>query len=463
MSQRTSLTGMPGPLANAPAGAEGAADSNGAQQPLTLETPHGNWGSGMQNVSVLGIILAGGKGERLYPLTKDRSKPAVPFGGKYRIIDFVLSNFVNSGIYSIYVLTQFMSQSLLQHLRDGWQFSNLLKNQFILPVPAQMRKGPVWYEGTSDAIFQNLHLLKLANPQYVAVFGADHVYRMDVRQMLAYHHEKRAQGTVAALPIPISEASQFGTMEIDENWRIVAFREKVSNPPQIPGRPGWALASMGNYVFDGEVLIEELRRDDAHPDSSHDFGTNILPSMIHRHPIYAYDFKSNIVPGEAEESRGYWRDVGMLDAYYEANMDLRSIKPTLNLYNRLWPLRTAEYPEGPAKFTFNEDGRRGQALNSILSEGCIIAGGTVLESVLGRRVFVDNGAEIVDSIVLDNCTIGAGAKLKRTIVDKNARIRPGTHIGYNLDEDRKYHHVTDSGIVVVEGHRSPIPLSPVVI
>ncbi len=463
MSQRTSLAGPAESLTQKPAGADSVAESNGAPQPLTTAAPEGDRKPGMQNVSVLGIILAGGKGERLYPLTKDRSKPAVPFGGKYRIIDFVLSNFVNSGIYSIYVLTQFMSQSLLQHLRDGWQFSNLLKNQFILPVPAQMRKGPVWYEGTSDAIFQNLHLLKLANPQYVAVFGADHVYRMDVRQMLAYHREKQAQGTVAALPIPVSEAAQFGTMEIDENWRIVAFREKVSDPPQIPGRPGWTLASMGNYVFDGEVLIDELRRDDAHPDSSHDFGKNILPSMIHRHPIYAYDFKTNIVPGETEESRGYWRDVGMLDTYYEANMDLRSIKPTLNLYNRLWPLRTAEYPEGPAKFTFNEDGRRGQALNSILSEGCIIAGGTVLESVLGRRVFVDNGAEICDSIVLDNCTIGAGAKLRRTIVDKNARIQPGTHIGYDLEHDRKFHHVTDSGIVVVEGHRSPIPLSPVVI
>jgi len=415
----------------------------------------------MEHVKVLGIILAGGKGTRLYPLTKDRSKPAVPFGGKYRIVDFVLSNFVNSGIYSIYVLTQFKSQSLLQHLRDGWQFSNLLNNQFILPVPAQMRKGEVWYEGTSDAIYQNIHLVKLAKPKYVAVFGADHVYRMDIRQMLAYHRDKGAQGTVAALPIPVSEAAHFGTMEIDADWRVRAFHEKVENPPEIPGRPGWALGSMGNYVFDGDVLMDELRRDDADPHSSHDFGRNILPSMIPRHPIYAYDFLTNEIPGEADESRGYWRDVGTIDAYYETNMDLRSIKPVLNLYNHKWPLRTAEYPEGPAKFTFHEEGRRGQALNSILAEGCIIAGGLVIESVLGRRVFVDNGAEIKDSIVLDNVCIGAGAKIQRTIVDKNARISPGARIGYDLDEDRKRYHVTDSGIVVVEGHRSPIPISPV--
>jgi glucose-1-phosphate adenylyltransferase len=418
----------------------------------------------MHDVRVLAIVLAGGKGERLYPLTKERSKPAVPFGGKYRIVDFVLSNLVNSGIYSIYVLTQFKSQSLLQHLRDAWQFSDLLKNQFIIPVPAQMRKGEQWYQGTSDAIFQNIHLIELSNPELVVVFGADHVYRMDISQMLAYHKEKGALGTVAALPIPVSQADQFGTMEIDKDWRIIGFREKVAHPPEIPGRPGWALASMGNYVFDPNVLVAELRRDAARMDSDHDFGRNMLPEMIDEHPIYAYDFLKNVVPGELPENRGYWRDVGAIQAYYEANMDLRSIKPALNLYNQQWPLRTAEYPEGPAKFTFHEENRRGAAFDSIVSEGCILAGGQVVDSVLGRRVFVDNGAEVLESIVMDNVHIGAGTKMRRVIVDKNARIPAGITIGYDPVRDRaNNYHLTDEGIVVVEGHRSPIALAAVAV
>lgn len=417
----------------------------------------------MEHISVLGIILAGGKGERLFPLTTQRSKPAVPFAGKYRIIDFVLSNFINSGIYSIYILTQFKSQSLLQHLREGWQFSDLLKNQFIIPVPAQMRKGEQWYQGTTDAIFQNIHLLELANPELVAVFGADHIYRMDVSHMVAYHKRKGAEGTVAALPIPVAEAARFGTMEIDEDWRILRFLEKVERPPEIPGRPGWCLASMGNYVFDGGVLKEELKRDADHENSSHDFGKDILPWMTNNHALYAYDFHRNLVPGEKEKSRGYWRDVGTIEAYYEANLDLRSVEPMLNLYNPLWPLRTAEYHEGPAKFTFDEDGRRGQALNSIICEGCILAGGRVVDSVLGRRVFVDNGAQVKESVVMDNCQIGAGARIQRAILDKNAVIPAGERIGYDLDQDREKYHVSETGIVVVEGHRSAIPLSPVAI
>ena len=296
---------------------------------------------------ILAMVLAGGKGSRLYPLTKERSKPAVPFGGKYRIVDFVLSNLINSGIYSIYVLTQFKAQSLLQHLRDGWQFANLLKDQFIIPVPAQMRQGERWYEGTSDAIYQNIHLVELASPDLVAVFGADHIYRMDITQMVAYHDEKGAKGTVAALPIRVAEAARFGTIELDEDWRIIGFHEKTSEPPEIPGRPGWALASMGNYLFDTQVLLDELRRDAAKTDSGHDFGGDMLPEMIGEFPIYAYDFLSNVVPGEAPENRGYWRDVGTIEAYYEATMDLRSEKPPLNLYNHRWPLRTSEYPVAP--------------------------------------------------------------------------------------------------------------------
>ena len=417
----------------------------------------------MQHAKVLGIILAGGKGTRLYPLTKERSKPAVPFGGKYRIVDFVMSNFVNSGIYSIYVLTQFKSQSLLQHLRDAWQFSNLLNSQFIIPVPAQMRKGEHWYKGTSDAIYQNIHLLELSRPEMVAVFGADHIYRMDVSQMVRYHQDKGAKGTIAALPIRVEEAGQFGTMLVDEDWRILDFKEKTNDPPEIPGRPGWTLASMGNYIFDTEVLVQELRRDAANPNSAHDFGGNMLPEMIHEHPLYAYDFFSNVVPGELPENRGYWRDVGTIEAYYEANMDLRSVKPALNLYNYQWPLRTAESPQGPTKFTFDEDGRRGHALNSVVSEGCILAGGEVRNSVLGRRAFIDNGATVEDSIVMDGCYIGAGAKIHRAIVDKNARVQAGERVGFDPKNDRQKYHVSTTGIVVVEGHRSPIPVWPVAI
>jgi len=410
-------------------------------------------------IRVLGIVLAGGTGSRLHPLTKDRAKPAVPFGGKYRIVDFVLSNLINSGIYSIYVLTQFKSQSLLQHLSDGWQFANLLKDQFIIPVPAQMRKGAVWYEGTSDAIFQNINLVEQANPDLVAVFGADHIYKMDVSQMVHFHQEKRAEGTVAALPIRVEQAGQFGTMEIAPDWRITGFREKVADPPQIPGRPGWTLASMGNYIFNTPVLIRELYDDDERQDSNHDFGRDILPEMIHRRAVYAYDFLSNAVPGEPEGGGGYWRDVGTIESYYDANMDLRAVTPRLNLFNRQWPLRTAQYPEPPAKFTFDAEGRRGQALDSIVSEGCIISGGTVRNSVLGRRVFVHSWSLVEDSILMDNCDIGCHARIQRAIIDKNVRIPAGARIGYDAAGDRERYHITDSGIVVIGRERSEVEVA----
>lgn len=412
---------------------------------------------------VLGIVLAGGKGSRLYPLTKERAKPAVPFGGKYRIIDFVLSNLINSGVYSIYVLTQFKSQSLLQHLSDGWQFANLLKNQFIIPVPAQMRKGETWYEGTSDAIFQNINLIEQSDPHLVAVFGADHVYRMDISQMIEFHEEKRAAGTVAALPVPKEEARHLGAMEIAPDWKIVSFHEKIPEPPEIPGRPGWCLASMGNYVFDARVLTRELYDDAARPDSQHDFGRNILPDMIHRYPVYAYNFELNEIPGEPPQTRGYWRDVGSIESYYETNMDLRAVSPALNLFNRQWPLRTANYPEPPAKFTFDEDGRRGQAVDSIVCEGCIVSGGTVRNSVLGRRVFVHSFSLVEDSIIMDNCEIGRNARIRGAILDKNVRVLPGTEIGYDPEHDRRHYHVTETGIVVVSGGRTPVEIASVAV
>ena len=412
---------------------------------------------------VLGIVLAGGKGERLYPLTRERAKPAVPFGGKYRIIDFVLSNLINSGIFSVYVLTQFKSQSLLQHLSDGWQFANLLNTQFIIPVPAQMRKGAVWYEGTSDAIFQNINLVEQADPHLVAVFSADHIYRMDVSQVIHFHEQKRAAGTVSALPMPCEQALGFGTMEVAPDWRILGFREKVPDPPEIPGRPGWTLASMGNYIFDTRVLVRELYEDAARPDSNHDFGHNILPGLVKRYPIYAYDFSTNEIPGEPAQNRGYWKDVGTIDAYFEANMDLRSVSPSLNLFNRQWPLRTANYNEPPAKFTFDEEGRRGQALDTTVSEGCILSGGTVRNSVLGRRVHVHAHSLIEDCILMDNCDIGRRARVRRAILDKNVHVPPDTSIGYDLEHDRKFHHVTESGIVVVGGQRTPVEIASIVV
>jgi glucose-1-phosphate adenylyltransferase len=409
---------------------------------------------------VLGIVLAGGKGTRLYPLTKERAKPAVPFGGKYRIVDFVLSNFINSGIYSIYVLTQFKSQSLLQHLSEGWQFGSLLKNQFIIPVPAQMRTPEeTWYQGTADAIYQNINLIEQADPHVVAIFGADHIYRMNVTNMIDFHEQKRAHVTVAAIPVSRSLASEFGVIETAPDGRIIGFHEKNANAPCIPGDPDRVFASMGNYIFSTRSLLRELYDDAANPASKHDFGRDILPSLVGRGEMFAYDFQTNQIPGEPAGAPVYWRDVGTIDAYYEANIDLRSVSPALNLYNREWPLRTASYPDAPAKFTFDDEDRRGQAIDSIISGACILSGGAVRNSVLFRGVKVHSGALIEDSVILDSCDIGRRAKVRRAILDKNVRIPADAEIGYDLDHDRRYHHVTESGIVVVGGNRSSVEVS----
>jgi glucose-1-phosphate adenylyltransferase len=413
---------------------------------------------------VLAFVLAGGRGTRLYPLTKERAKPAVPFGGKYRIVDFVLSNLINSGINSIYVLIQFKSQSLLQHLRDGWQFSGILREQFIIPVPAQMRTpGENWYRGTADAIHQNLNLIEQSRPDVVAIFGADHIYRMNIHAMLEYHQRKEAEVTVAAIPVETRWAAEFGVLETDDESRIIGFHEKDPDAPSIPGNPEHVYASMGNYIFSTPALIRELH-DDAESDlSRHDFGKDILPGMVGRSAMFAYDFQTNRIPGDPPEVQPYWQDVGTIDAYYEATMDLRSVTPALNLYNKLWPLRTASYPDPPAKFTFDEEGRRGEAIDSIASGGCILSGGTVRRSVLGRGVRIHTGATVEDSIVFDNCDIGRRCKIRRAILDKNLKIPPDTVIGYDLEQDRQRYHVTESGIVTVEGRRSPVPISSVLV
>ena len=413
-------------------------------------------------LKVMAFVLAGGKGTRLSPLTKERAKPAVPFGGRYRIVDFVLSNFVNSGINSIYVLIQFKSQSLLQHLRDGWEFSGVLKSQFIIPVPAQMRsEGETWYRGTADAIYQNINLIEQADPHLVAIFGADHIYRMNIRQMIEFHEQRRADCTVAAIPVHKSLASEFGVIETDHDGRIVGFHEKKADAPTMPNNPDMVLASMGNYIFSTPALTRELYDDARKPagTTAHDFGQNILPGMVGRS-----DFNTNHIPGDPLDQPAYWRDVGTLDSYYEANMDLRNVVPLLNLYNKQWPLRTAGYEDPPAKFIFNQEGRRGMAVESIVGGGTIVSGGYVKGSVLGRGVRVYDGAVVEDSIIFDNCIIGKGARIRNAILDKNVIVADGDTIGHDLEADAKrpgFHVNPPSPIVVVEGKRSKVSISTI--
>jgi glucose-1-phosphate adenylyltransferase len=399
---------------------------------------------------VLGIILAGGKGERLAPLTEHRAKPAVPFGGRYRIIDFVLSNFVNSGILSLYVLTQFRAQSLLEHLDRGWRTTDFLSDHFITPVPAQMRLGTDWYQGTADACYQNLFLIERHNPKLVAVFGADHIYRMNIRQMIDDHQKHSADVTVAALPVKISEAYQFGIMEVDDEWRIVGFEEKPRNPKCIPGEPEYALASMGNYIFNADLLVRMLTADNEDESSSHDFGRDIIPRLFKRGSAYAYDFRNNRVPStQRGEEPSYWRDLGTLEAYYEANMDLCSVDPSFNLYNRSWPLRTVGFGDPPAKFVFDWPERQGMALNSIVAEGSIVSGSVVRNCVVGRNVRIHSYSAIEDSVIMDWTEIGRGCRIRGAIIDKSNVIPPGTQIGFDLEQDRRRYYVSDGGIVVL--------------
>lgn len=399
---------------------------------------------------ILGIVLAGGRGERLHPLTEHRAKPAVPFGGRYRIIDFVLSNFVNSGILSIYVLTQFKAQSLLQHLEKGWRTTDFLGDHFITPVPAQMRMGQDWYQGTADSVYQNLYLVERHHPNLVAVFGADHIYRMNIRQMIDEHQKRGADITVAALPVKIEEAPKFGVMEIDSDWRIVGFDEKPARPKAIPGEPEAALISMGNYLFTSEVLLEALREDAANSRSRHDFGYDILPALLGSKRVFAYDFRRNRVPSTQKgEEPSYWRDLGTIEAYYEANMDLCSIDPSFNLYNRSWPLRTTDFGDPPAKFVFDWHDRKGMALNSIVTQGTIISGSLVRNCVVGRNVRIHSYSQVEDSVIMDWTEIGRGCRIRRCIIDKSNIIPADTAIGYNPPKDREHYFVSEAGIVVL--------------
>lgn len=397
------------------------------------------------------MILAGGEGKRLYPLTRDRAKPAVPFGGRYRIVDFVLNNFINSGFFKIKVLTQYKSDSLNKHITRGWALSPFL-NQYVDLAPAQMRTGSDWYRGTADAIYQNIFHINDENPKYVCIFGGDHIYKMDVTQMLDFHKVNIADLTISAIPIPIEEAHEFGIIEVDENWRLTNFVEKPKEKPKsIPGNPNYCLASMGNYIFDKDVLLKALEQDAAIQASSHDFGKNVIPMLLDQGKrIYIYNFASNTFPGITDAEKGYWRDVGSIDAYWQANMDLLNSNPELNLYSREWPLRTFNYNYPPAKFIWSEGDRVGMATNSMVSEGCVVSGGGLSKCVLSPRVRVNSYSQISESILMENVEIGRYSRIRRAIIDKNVHIPPHTRIGFSREEDEKRgFYVSPNGVTVV--------------
>lgn len=399
--------------------------------------------------STLAMIMAGGQGARLQPLTRDRAKPAVHFGGTYRIIDFVLNNFVNSGIFKIKILTQFKSDSLNKHISAAWNLNRSL-NQYVDLVPAQMRTGGDWYRGTADAIFQNINLITDERPDLVAIFGGDHIYKMDVNQMIDFHLSKAALLTIAAIPVTVEEAREFGIIEVDSDGRMIGFEEKPTNPKELPDRPGWCLASMGNYVFNSKFLVRELLSNSKR-ETSHDFGKDIIPAIYHDYPVYVYDFNTNTIRGEAPHTRGYWRDVGALDAFYEANMDICVANPPFDLYNPHWPIRTVNWNQPPAKFVMEgaPGTSNGMVLDSVISAGCVNLGGSISRSLLSPGVRVESGALVEDSIIFPDVVIAKGARIRRAIVEKGLHIPAGYQIGYDLEKDRQSFHVTESGIVVL--------------
>ena len=397
------------------------------------------------------MILAGGEGKRLFPLTRDRAKPAVPFGGRYRIIDFVINNFINSGFYKLKIMTQYKSDSLNKHILRTWPLSSII-NQYVDLVPAQMRIDGNWYKGTADAVFQNIHHILAEDSNYIAVFGGDHVYKMNVAEMLTFHKKHEADLTISAIPIPIEQAGEYGIMEVDENWRLVNFIEKPKTTPKhIPGDPTKCLASMGNYFFNRNKLIEELRIDADIQTSSHDFGKNIIPKMLAQgDKICVYDFARNTFPGMEESERGYWRDVGTIDAYWQANMDLLAYDPEFNLYSQKWPIRTFNYNYPPAKFIWEELERRGMATNSLVSEGCIISGGTLSRCILSPQVRINSFSSVVDSIIMEDVNIGRHSHIQKAIIDKNVDIPPYTKIGFDREEDEKRgFYISEGGVTVV--------------
>jgi glucose-1-phosphate adenylyltransferase len=397
----------------------------------------------MAHPKILAFVLAGGRGERLAPLTDMRTKPSVPFGGRYRIVDFVLSNLLNSHIYSIYLLVQYKSQSLIEHVRQNWVLSPLIKEHFVAVVPPQMKMGPEWFQGTADAVYQNINLIHDHQPEVVVVFGADHIYRMDIRQMIDFHLEKGADVTVAARPVPLAEASAFGVIATDRDGRITGFQEKPKDPPPMPGASDRAFVSMGNYIFSRDVLVDSLMCGE---DNQHDFGKHILPSLIGSGKVFAYDFATNVVPGTKQfEEQGYWRDVGTIPAYFHAHMDMLGETPVLDLHNKLWPIHPARY-QGPAAKVL-----KAEIENSLISEGVIIRNAKIVNSVIRRDVVIEDGVSIEESIIMDHTVIKKGCRLKRVIVDKFNVLQEGTEIGFDPERDRRAgtYHLDGTGIVVI--------------
>ena len=399
--------------------------------------------------NVFAFVLAGGEGKRLAPLTADRAKPAVPFGGVYRLVDFALSNLVNAGYRRIVVLTQYKSHSLDRHVSLTWRLSPLLGN-YVAPVPAQMRRGPRWFVGSADALYQNFNIINDERPDHIIVFGADHIYRMDPRQMVEEHIASGAGVTVAAIRAPIEQANQFGVIETSaDGKRIAAFREKPSDPRALPDAPHQVYASMGNYVFSTEALIDTVAADALNDDSDHDIGGDLIPMLVDQGSARVYDFAANEVPGATERDRGYWRDVGTLDAYYDAHMDLVSVHPVFNLYNLDWPIHTWPDPLPPAKFVFDEDGRRGHAVDSMVCAGVVISGAVARRSVLSPGAHLHSYAEVQDTIVMHNVEVGRGAVIHRAIIDKDVRIAPGVEIGVDPAADRLRFATSPGGVVVI--------------
>jgi len=397
--------------------------------------------------NTLALILAGGRGSRLHQLTDWRAKPAVPFGGKFRIIDFPLSNCVNSGVRRIGVVTQYKSQSLIRHIQHGWSFLDGRFKEFVELLPAQQRTTETWYQGTADAVFQNLDILLRHDPKYVLILGGDHIYKMDYSKLLAEHLEKGADMTVACLEIPLHEASAFGVMGVNDAWQVTSFAEKPETPAPIPGQPQKALASMGIYVFNAAFLYEQLIRDSKINESSHDFGKDLIPYMVPRYRVFAHRFLNSCV--NMASGIPYWRDVGTVDAYWEANFDLTTVTPELNLYDEDWPIWTHQEQLPPAKFVFDDEDRRGQALDSSVSGGCIISGATVRRSLLFSNVKVRSYSTVEDSVILPNVEIGRYARLRRVVVEKQCIIPEGLVAGYDTEEDRKRFYVTEKGITLI--------------
>ena len=395
------------------------------------------------------MVLAGGRGSRLHQMTDWRAKPAVPFGGKFRIIDFVLSNCVNSGIRNVGVATQYKSHSLIQHIQRGWSFLNGQFGEFIDLLPAQQRiSEDQWYMGTADAVYQNLDIIRESNPDFVVVLAGDHIYKMDYGKLLAFHVENKADMTVACLEVPLEDAKAFGVMATNEEGRVVEFAEKPDNPAHMPGDPEKSLASMGIYVFNTKFLFEQLIRDANSPNSSHDFGKDLIPYMVEKYRIFAQSFEQSCV-GMGDDKVPYWRDVGTIDSYWEANMELTRVTPDLNMYDEEWPIWTNQAQLPPAKFVFDEDDRRGMAVDSLISGGCIVSGSTVRGSVLFSDVHINSYCTIESSVLLPNVDVGRNVILKRVVVDKNCTIPDGLQVGVNLEEDRGNYHVSPNGITLI--------------